>query len=653
MNIILVYNTVKTPFKTRRFQSVNSILCDFLKKEDASSSHFLTYHGSYLAQDTCLEKYGLGDGAEVEVSVSKKGGDFFSYISQNPMGVFIAILIALLPIFILPAGFIPLTSSLIKVIMESATAKIGEYLLCVLGKRTLFKRMNLVISVVKYFIFILMIYTVITFPLIILCATLKGQSIMDDPANLCSPVSTATLTGMILTSIFLLIYITLRSGNYVIHFFIDLFKKVEFLNISVNPILFTSLTIFDSFKYIPFFFLPFVGAGLASYFISLNVAMRGIKSILKTVDSVGCRKIVIPAEFKKALEMNLKLPTGLSDEERKKNCKLVSEKVKILWAKMGLTDKNLPKNMMDEKSLEKKIINVFGKTDGINPKDFPFFKNAMGRDDAKGTSHGDGGAEEENNIEMTEISGMSGGFFENRSFRDEDDEDDEDDDDGGSIYGGRGRKEKKSLLPRMEGENVEIESRKLDKRNRRETILTGKEKWLCKKELSSCCHPRNFILIADTLKNLLETGFVGSFAKDNGIYIIFGMFIEALYEGAVYYITDNNIEFMDPSNQKMIESVHEKIDDLKDSMEEYSRQNGAVYTRYHSIFKTIFKKVFLNIYCNISQTSHSSLYVISQMGEVNELIDMLKAGSASGILTAIFYIIAVIVLIICGIFGVF
>jgi hypothetical protein len=336
--------------------------------------------------------------------------------------------------------------------------------------------------------------------------------------------------------------------------------------------------------------------------------------------------------------MNLKLPTGLSDEERKKNYKLVSEKVKILWAKMGLTDKNLPKNMMGENSVEKNIISVLGKTDGIKQSDFSFFKKAMGEEGE--------GEEDEDDESKKE---MSGGFFENRPFENDEDED--------AIYGGRGRgqgrKEKKSLLPRIEGENVEIESRKLDKRNRRETILTGKEKWLCKKELSSCCHPRNFILIADTLKNLLETGFVGSFAKDNGIYIIFGMFIEALYEGAVYYITDNNIEFMDPSDQKMIESVHEKIDDLKDSMEEYSRQNGAVYTRYNSIFKTIFKKVFLNIYCNISQTSHSSLYVISQMGEINELIDMLKAGSASGILTAIFYIIAVIVLIICGIFGVF
>jgi hypothetical protein len=41
------------------------------------------------------------------------------------------------------------------------------------------------------------------------------------------------------------------------------------------------------------------------------------------------------------------------------------------------------------------------------------------------------------------------------------------------------------------------------------------------------------------------------------------------------------------------------------------------------------------------------------MGEMDEVVDMLKAGSTAGIFTAIIYFITVIVLIICGIFNVF
>jgi hypothetical protein len=88
-------------------------------------------------------------------------------------------------------------------------------------------------------------------------------------------------------------------------------------------------------------------------------------------------------------------------------------------------------------------------------------------------------------------------------------------------------------------------------------------------------------------------------------------------------------------------------------MNEVSIKQGSKYIRGPSLFKTIFRTLFLNLYCNTVTTANSGVDLVAQMGEIGELIDLLKAGTTAGFFTGIAYIIAVIILIVCSIFGVF
>ena len=88
-------------------------------------------------------------------------------------------------------------------------------------------------------------------------------------------------------------------------------------------------------------------------------------------------------------------------------------------------------------------------------------------------------------------------------------------------------------------------------------------------------------------------------------------------------------------------------------MIQFSIDDNSTYTPGNSLFKTVFKSIMFDIFCNVMTTAKSSQDVISKLGEIKEIIDMLKAGTVSGILTSICYFIVVIVLIICGIFNIF
>ena len=85
----------------------------------------------------------------------------------------------------------------------------------------------------------------------------------------------------------------------------------------------------------------------------------------------------------------------------------------------------------------------------------------------------------------------------------------------------------------------------------------------------------------------------------------------------------------------------------------YSRNEGAAYIVGGSLFKTIFKFIFVNVFCNVVTTAKTSEDVISKMGDISEMVDMLKAGSSTGIFVCILYLLAIIVLTFCGLFGIF
>jgi hypothetical protein len=225
---------------------------------------------------------------------------------------------------------------------------------------------------------------------------------------------------------------------------------------------------------------------------------------------------------------------------------------------------------------------------------------------------------------------------------------------------------------------------------------------MCKEEKSICCSPDNFIYIADNVYSILNNKIAQGKLVELGVFPAFILFTEALYEGAISNIGDNfNFsnkgyeekkmflkkilmnevnklsedtkvsinDFLVSGDEKLIpiiekklyinmpkEANSNKIMELKNKindLEELMIDKKPSYEKGKSLFKTIFKHLFLNIFCNVVSTANSSQDIISKVGEIGEMVDMLKAGSATGTLVAFCYFITFIVLIICGIFNIF
>jgi hypothetical protein len=348
-----------------------------------------------------------------------------------------------------------------------------------------------------------MIYVIITLPLLILCITLKGYSILDNPKNMCSAISAGNIAGTMLTILFIIIYCLHRCGNFIINFLISLCKKVYILNTTFVPTLKSILSFYDRVKYIPTIMITF---GLAEgYFAFLGVLLEGIEIVLTTITELGCKTQFAKDSFIKKLTE--KLNTAKSDINQYNDIK---EKTKtIATSQLG------------------------GSTDQSN---------------------------------------------------------------------------------------------------------------LCKNDSTKCCDKENYIAIGDILNNAINVGIISNEIKRRGLYPAFILMIEAFYEGALLKLnaTDNKYK-----------EIKDKLDTLEKYMLAFSIKDKSQYIRGKTLFKTIFKSIFLDIFCNITTTTKTSRDVITEMGEITEITDMLKAGTSTGIYMSIIYLISYIVIFFCGIFNIF
>lgn len=311
MKVFIQFENDKKILNTVNYQSIESIINQYLLENNLSNlstnQFFLDYNGKYLNNSYSLEKYNIYSDTVLNLNYKVKGGNsFFTFIFQHPIEVAIVFIIALTPIFLLPLGIIPLTSTLIKLIIENSVEKVGRFLVCTLGKKTLYNRLKLFLLFVKYLTFILMIFVIITFPLLMLCITLKGHSLFDNPKSMCSGITAGNTAGMVLTFVFLGFYLVFRTGNYFFDFFINLFKKVYTLDTLFNPTLLSIKNTYNKFKYIPIGFIPFIGAADLSYQTALSAIVPALKIFLSTISSVGCKDIMNKNEFTKALMNNIK-----------------------------------------------------------------------------------------------------------------------------------------------------------------------------------------------------------------------------------------------------------------------------------------------------------------------------------------------------------
>jgi hypothetical protein len=584
MKIYINYKNKTEYINTNNYESLKSIIYKYLCKNKIDTNiddFFIEYNGIHLDVNFSLEKYNILDNYILKLHKKKRGGgfEFFTYLFKNPIQVIFCLLISLLPIIILPMGFISATSSLIKVIIEKSINSIGKYLVCTLGKVTLFSRIKLIIFIIKYIVFILMIFVIITLPLLLLCITLKGHSIMDNPKNMCGAISAGNIAGIVLTIVFIGIYICHRCGNYIINFLIMLCKKVYFLNTTITPILKIFLATYNEVKYAPIIALTF--GGIEGYFAFIRILLEGVHIVLSTITELGCKTQFTKEAF----------------------IAKISEKVNNFNKK----NKKIKKNISDE-------------------------------------------------------------------------EDDEEDDD----------------------KKDENKTNKTNKKFVSNPFTTGLE--ICREDFIKCCDPNNYISIADTLTTVLNTGHISNMLKNSGLYPSFVLMIEALYESALLrldessQLSNNSLnekkiylrkllqekinkipdntkhlikDFLDSGNEELIHNIQKqldtifksnnnKINDIKyklnfldETMIEYARKDHSKYIPGKSLFKTLFKFIFVDIFCNISSTTKTSIDVITEMGEIIEITDMIKAATTSGLYMAIIYLISYIVIILCGIFNIF
>ena len=577
MNIYIKYDLDKSIFNTKSYQSIKSIINEYLHLNsiyDNIENYFIDYNGLCLNNDYSLEKYDIENNAVITLNKKIKGGSLKNRILIIVFGVIIGII----PIFVLPLGFIPLTAGLIKVIIEKSINTIFKYLVCTLGKVTLYSRLNVLLFCIKYFIFILMIYVTITFPLIIFCISLKGHTILDNPTSMCKAISVGSTTGLILTCIFLMIYSCFKFGDYILKFFINIFKLTYITNTIINPILQTLMQIYDKLKYLPIKFIPVLGEGLSAYFIVLNLLLNIVNVILSSIQKLGC--------------------------------------------KLQFNKQDFLKNVMSGvKSLKKK-------------------------------KH------------------------------------------GSSVHGS--------------SVHASSEDGSSDNNSSKQSNIFGVNNIMCEPDLNQCCAAENYEFIGDSLSSLLDNDVTSDIIKSYKIYPSFVLVVEALYGagldrlgyntglyGPLYeqknylnrilesnseklkditkdliytFLTNGDQQLIPkiknaldtnlniPIDQSKIDEVNKlktKIDNLEERMIHYSNKENAAYVVGGSLFKTIFKFIFVNIFCNVVTTAKTSEDVISKMGDLYEMIDMLKAGSSSGLFVSIIYIITVIVIVICSIFNVF
>ena len=310
MNINIQFNNNNYNIKSKKYQSIYSLI-NQLKEENNIECDindlFLDYNGTYLNNNLSLEKYDIKDNYQLNLNLKLRGGNsFITFFKKNPYVVILSFIIALLPLFILPTGFMPSLSSLIENIIKKSLDSIGKYLVCYLGKKTLYNRLQWIIVFVKYVIFFLMVYVIITLPLTLLCITMKGHSVMDDPSAMCKPIKIANNTGTILTAIFIFIYGYFRIGNIIILYVISIFKKVYILDTVFNPLLSAMLELYNKFKYIPLYFIPFIGSSIVNYFTILDTGLTVFQTVLSTIMQLGCKLTFDKKGFVSLLEKTLK-----------------------------------------------------------------------------------------------------------------------------------------------------------------------------------------------------------------------------------------------------------------------------------------------------------------------------------------------------------
>jgi hypothetical protein len=277
------------------YQSFHSILnsLDFIN-DDNIHQYYFTLNQKIIYNQFSPDYYELKENSIIELNYRLEGGGFSSFMKlfkKYWYWVLIIFAIALAPLAYLPLGLIPITASLLKIVFDQSFEKIGVYLATELGKYSLYNRLKLFTTIIKYVIFILIVYVSFTFPLMLLCFMLKGNLLGDSPKSLCSPYNAATITGLVLTVLYLLIYNSYRSTGQNLDWLKNIFKKNQYTHSTLAPATEALKKGYNQFKYFTMMKNPITGL----YFNFLDKTADTATALINTLIEFGCN---VPSEEK-------------------------------------------------------------------------------------------------------------------------------------------------------------------------------------------------------------------------------------------------------------------------------------------------------------------------------------------------------------------
>ncbi len=500
----------------------------------------------------------------------------------------------MIPPVILTSGIIPPISSFFGLIIEKSFKSLASFLKCNYGKKTLIGRFSWIFSgLLPYILMGLAIYIIITFPLMILCTTVKGQKIFNSPKSICSPINAASITGLVLICIYYCIYFLLRFFDWFLDGIISLLKLNYSVFTTIGPWIQSTKDGWDSFKYIPVYMIPFVGQGLAGYHELLNSALVAISVSVNQIKELGCSKIINKNFFIKQIKdkVNNKVSNKNDLSDGLKEITGGSKKKETSFDNRNI-GVNKYRNYIEEKS-------KINSNDECSTYDNPCCnkKNILKL------------AKEINTLfHLPEVQILTKEY---------------------KVYNG-------FILTVQAFFEEAIRQNKFNNNLKKGAIPYKK---IYFKQVLKTQND----LISDSTKKLLSKYLYHT-----------DKFDEKVDDKKLMEMITEDISKHDFNNKSKIDEIKFEIEKLDKEGEDYAKSIKSSYqSGANSITKMILKRVCIEIACNIFNTTNSTSDIIESMGLASNIVELFKASSSSGIFIAIFYIICVIVLIVLGIFKVY
>lgn len=633
MNVIIIFNKKKHQINIHKLDSILSIkneINNLIFNEKYELKDIEIYFENKLLDDNdYCDKHNIIENSILNVHLKKKGGG----IMKKILWVIGCIIIILIPFFILPTGINTSGSSFVAVVLGKVKDGFSRYLVCELKYKTLVKRFGSLINFLKYIFFIMATYVIITIGCVTACLLVKGNDIEDNPNKICSPYYVGSLTGLILTTIYFLIYFLLRYSEKILSPLENLAKGNFITNTLLLPIITGLKNLISNFKFVFAYIMPFFGIAVKSFHIMIDNMFPEMLLMIEKISKVGCS----PDGLKNILK-NIK-----SKDFEKLNEAMKNQQNNSINQNNQSNSNNSNNKPSNNEFVNSRLYNIQFNNGIIDNSKYEDELNAL-RNSVKEIKNplckdSDGGCCNRNMMEV-----IANAFYDILEKN--------------PIVG-----EKAKTYNMYFGVNLACIGMYEYVLNNDDIVIDFNDKSIVETKIL-------LRQIFDQKKNIFKFDKNGK-KNNNGLEILTE--IEKIVVSSDEYLIElmKNNDFekikkrifdhvhkddLDPSNpasRQKIEEIYQKIATLEARNQDYALLTESKYETGNTIEKIFIKKIFINIICNLFQTTKTTEDIINEIGGLNELMDIMKCGSASGVIISIIYIITVIILMICGFVGLY